>query len=288
VYVEATDQGAVLTAIRGVHGVLSSPRLEFVPLEDRPAVLTRHVIPIDGKWVRVGGRGRYRGDLGYVRTVHPDECTATILLVPRLPADGRRSQRGKKIRPPPRIFDPRLSGHPVLELPDGGLILNRDTYRGGLIQMVFDDTDLRFAVPTAEELDIFDRSLGMDVSRMAKEWSECSARALTPDSRVRVVSGELSGLIGRVLTITGGICQLVSDSAPANVIDIVPSDLRIHFYTGDYVRVKAGTFAGSVGWVTDVERSADLDIVTFIDEASKADKNPKEVSTSHMSTRKFI
>ena len=122
---------------------------------------------------------------------------------------------------------------------------------------------------------------------MADAWSDCSARALTPECRVRLLSGEQSGLIGRVLTISGGICQFLPDSTPTVIIDVLPSNLRLHFCVGDYVRVKVGRFVGSVGWVTQVDRRVDADMVTFIDEASAANKEPKEVCIILLVTTKL-
>jgi len=50
---------------------------------------------------------------------------------------------------------------------------------------------------------------------------------------------------------------------------------------GDYVRVKAGRLAGSVGWVTNADYRLYADLITFIDEASVANSEPKEVSISY-------
>ena len=66
VYIEARDPKAVSMVIRGVNGVFPTPRIEFVPPEDRP-LLKRPTISKANKWVRINGRGTYRGDLAYVR-----------------------------------------------------------------------------------------------------------------------------------------------------------------------------------------------------------------------------
>ena len=145
--------------------------------------------------------------------------------------------------------------------------------------MIFADHRLRLATPTAAELDVFDRSQGLGPSAVAKAWTYLSSKALTPECRVCVLSGAQLGLTGSVLTITDDICELLADSTPTTVIDVHISDLRLHFRVGDYVRVKAGRFAGSVGWVTDVDRKADADLVTLISEASAANSEPQEVST---------
>jgi hypothetical protein len=44
VYIEAIDTVSVSTAIRGLNGVPRSPRVDFVPLEDRPALLNCQTI----------------------------------------------------------------------------------------------------------------------------------------------------------------------------------------------------------------------------------------------------
>jgi transcription elongation factor SPT5 len=284
VYIEARDSGAVSTAIRGLNGVPRSPRIDFVPPEDRPALLNCHTISKVAKWVRVKGRSKHRGDLAYVKAVDRAKSEATVLLVPRLSSDGEKSQAGKRTRQPrpdPRIFDPRLSGNPFDQLEDGGVVFREQTYRGGLVEMIFPDHILSLGTPTAEELELFDRAQGLEVSVMAKAWSYHSAKALMPECQVRLVSGEQSGLTGRVLTITDDICQFLPDSTPTTILDVHFSDLRLHFRVGDYVRVKAGRFVGSVGWVTQVEQRADADLVTFIDEASATNREPKEVRISY-------
>ena len=81
VYIEATDPGAILTAIRGLNGVPRSPCIDSVPFEDRPALLHCHTISKLYQWVRVG-IGEYRGDLGFVREINPSKGEAKVLLVP--------------------------------------------------------------------------------------------------------------------------------------------------------------------------------------------------------------
>jgi hypothetical protein len=267
VYIEARDIVDVSTAICGLNGVPRTPHVDFVPLEDRPALLNCHTISKVGKWVRVKGPGKHSRNLVFVTTVDRAENKAIVLLVPRQPHAS------------PSIFDPWDSGLPFKQLDDGGVVFEGKTYSGGLVEMSFADHRLRLVIPTAEELDVFDRSQGLEASVMAKAWSTHSARALTPESRVRVVSSEQLGLAGSVLTISGEFCAFLPDTM-STVLDVHLYYLRLHFRVGDYVRVKAGRFAGSVSWVTDVERRADADIVTLFDEASAANKEPKEVSIS--------
>jgi transcription elongation factor len=102
------------------------------------------------------------------------------------------------------------------------------------------------------------------------------------------VSGEQSGLVGEVLNIAGDICQFRSLSPPQSIIDVHLSNIRIHFNVGDYVRVKAGIFVGSIGWVTQVEQRPDVDIVTFIDEAMIKKGEAKEVSIFRRSLQHYI
>jgi transcription elongation factor len=97
------------------------------------------------------------------------------------------------------------------------------------------------------------------------------------------VSGEQSGLTGRVVNITGEICQLCSDSSANRNIDVPLSNIRVHICVGDYVRVKAGTFVGSVGWVMQVEQGPDTDIVTFMDETLIKKGEAQDVSIFRLS-----
>jgi ribosomal protein L24 len=279
VYVEARDPVAVSTAISGLQGVPATPRVDFVPLEERPALLKCHTISKVRKWVRVTRPGKHYGDLGFVTSIDRAEDKATVLLVPRSRLGGKKRRGKRRAWAHPRIFDPRESGLSFQQLEDGGVFFERLTYRGGLVEMIYADHRLRLVTPTAEELDVFDRSQGLEASVMADAWSYCSAMALTPECQVRIVSGEQSGLTGTVLTIAIDICQFLPDTV-STIIDIHLYNLRLHFCVGDYVRVKAGRFAGSVGWVTEVERRVDVDLVTLIDEVSATNREPKEVSIS--------
>jgi transcription antitermination factor NusG len=59
---------------------------------------------------------------------------------------------------------------------------------------------------------------------------------------VRVVNGELSGLLGVVQGVRDGMVQISSDVIKDN-LDIPMSDVRKHFKTGDHVKVRARTRA---------------------------------------------
>jgi transcription elongation factor SPT5 len=297
VYVEARSPADVLAAIRDLNGVPSRPHLEFVPLGERPLLLDCHFIDIEaGTWVRVR-RGKYRNDLAYVQTVNRVANEATVLLVPRLspqggPQAGKKSQKGKEkrsaqVRPRACLFDPLLNSS-FRQLDEGRFESRGQLFRGGLIEMIIPDHRLGLATPTPEELDSFGRSQGVDASVIAKSWSEYSVAAVTPDTQVRIMSGEQSGLIGHALLITGDTCQFRPQSQPKSIIDVHLSNLRVHFCVGDYVRVKTGIFVGSVGWVTQVEQMPETDVVTFIDEASMKEGRPKEVSIFRLSLQHFI
>jgi transcription elongation factor SPT5 len=280
-----------LAAIRDLHGVPKRPIVDFVPLEERSALLDCHVIDIEtGTWVRVR-RGKYRNDLAYVQAVNQVVNEATVLLVPRLPDGvpqaGKASRKAKQrrpapVRPHPCLLDPLLATS-FRQLDDGRFESRGQVFRGGLIELKLQDHRLRLAVPTAEELDMFGRSQGVAASIMAKSWSKYSVTALMPDTRVRIVSGEQSGLTGRVVNITGEICQFCSDSSANRNIDVPLSNIRVHICVGDYVRVKAGTFVGSVGWVMQVEQGPDTDIVTFMDETLIKKGEAQDVSIFRLS-----
>ena len=268
-----------MAAIGGLHGVPGRPLLDFVPLEERPTLLSCHFINVEaGTWVRVRN-GKYRKDLAYVQSVNRAENEATLLLVPRLsPARNKsRTMKGKQraqSRPHPGLFDPSLSGVSFRQLDDGRFQSRGQFFRGGLIEMIISDHRLRLAVPTVEELDVFSRSQGVEASVMAKIWSKCSLADVAPETPLRIVSGEQAGLVGHIFNIAGDICQFRSRSLQ---IDVHVSNIRVHFSVGDYVRVKTGVSMGSVGWVTEVEQRPDVDVVTFIDDASMKKGEPKEV-----------
>jgi transcription elongation factor SPT5 len=298
IYVEAKSPNDALMAIRDLNGVPKRPRIDFVSLEERSALLGCQFKDIEaGTWVRIS-RGRYRNDLAYVQCVNGVENEATVLLVPRLSPDGvlqagkaSRKEKEKvpaRVRPHPCLFNPPPSGASCRRLDDGRVEFKGQVFRCGLLEMNLSYHRLMLASPTAEELDVFGRSHGVEASVIGKSWSNHSVTALTPDAVARIVSGEQSGLVGEVLNIAGDICQFRSLSPPQSIIDVHLSNIRIHFNVGDYVRVKAGIFVGSVGWVTQVEQRPDVDIVTFIDEAMIKKGEAKEVSIFRRSLQHYI
>ena len=298
IYIEAKSAEDALIAIRDLNGVPKRPRIAFVPLEERSVLLGWHIMDIEaGTWVRVI-RGKYRKDLAYVQRVNQVEHEATVLLVPRLlpdyvPQAGKASRKGKRkasarVRPHPCLFNRPLSSALCHQLDDGRVQISGQVFRGGLLETTFSYHQLRLAIPTIEELDVFGRSEGVEASVIAKSWSKLSVTALTPDARVRIVSGEQSGLVGELLNIVDETCQFRSLSPPKITFDVHLYHLRIHFDVGNYVRVKAGMYVGSVGWVTKVEQGLDTDFVTFIDEVAIKRREAKEVSIFRQSLQRFI
>jgi hypothetical protein len=216
VYVEAKSPNDVLNAIRDLNGVPKRLCINFVPLEERLALLSGHFMDIEAStWVHVS-RGRYHNDLGYVQTTNRVENEATILLVPQLSPDGKASRKGneKRVRPRPYLFDLVLSSARIHQLDHCRVEYKGHVYRGGLVEKTFSYHQLRLATPTAEELHVFGQSQGVEASVMATSWSKDSVAAMAPDAQVRMVSGEQSGLTGHILSITGDTCQFCPESPP--------------------------------------------------------------------------
>jgi hypothetical protein len=155
IYIESMNSSDVLEAIRDLNGVPSHLCIDFVPLEERSALLGCHSIDIKaGTWARVS-LGKYRNDLAYVQTVDRMENEATVLLVPRLsvPQAGKTSRKGNEKRPArprphPSLFAP-LSGAPCDLLDNGTVEFAGQLFRGGLLEMNISYHWLRLATPTA-------------------------------------------------------------------------------------------------------------------------------------------
>jgi transcription elongation factor SPT5 len=278
IFVETSD---VMSAIEGLTGISTPPNIQFVPLEDRSALMNLGLRSIAvGSWVRVS-KGKYRMDLAHVLDVDVDSRVAKVLLVPRISLDGR-GKRGKRMRASrmaPCIFDAKRLGSKVKQLEDGGVMYKGKTYRSGLLESMFLLNGLYVASPTASELDTFGRTRTIDSSVMTKSWAKWAAASIRQGDRVRVTSGEQAGMIGKVLDIAHEVVTIfpagvsVIDNEDTRYLCIPLTSIRLHLVIGDYICVVFGDNTGKSGAIVEVEG----DLVTFMDGSAKTGQ-PEQVS----------
>lgn len=290
IYAEAREFSDLTAAIKDLPGVPINPRIELVPPENKDQVFNLGLNVKPGTWIRVGWKGRYHNDLGHVLNVNPDSSVATILVIPRIPIKDS-AQTKSKSRPRPRrprpcsqLFDPKLlsspsSSPPFEELDHQRVKWNGDVFRGGLLEKEYSSRKLFTASPRIPELLIFGEAQAIEMSVIRKALYECAAAALRPGNRVCLVSGEQAGLVGKVDAVAGGTISVLPDHGSQNTVIVPFIAVRLHLLVGDYVRVVAGVNAGRRGWVTKVESTDDVDIVTFTDDLVKLDKSSEIIGT---------
>ena len=263
-----------------------SRNFEYVPLEQRPPLLSlRSPTVEEGAWVRFSGRGRYHNDLGNVVDVDHNAQTAMVWLVPRVSleqADRKRKDvkgKGKhRVRPSQEIFHPERSGQHFERLDDAQVKFRGRVFVSGLIALTFPIHKLRPAFPSLPELEVFGRTSVLNASMMLRTLSESAATTLAPGNRVRVVKGEQTGLVGEITDIVDNVITLASEAQAESPIDVPLTSVRAHFRRGDYVLVKIGNDAGKFGCAIEVQQTAEIDWVTFIEDASIKAGSPEQVS----------
>jgi hypothetical protein len=273
IYVEGSFQN-VASAVLGMD--IRRP-IELIPIEERPMLYKLGSINADlGHWVRVQGKGLYGRDLAHVLEVNPSGQEATVLLVPRISSEGKR-KLNSRTRPSPFIFNPEGKGT-VEHLQSGRVRFNKKTFYQGLLELTLPLTKLRAAHPSAAELEVFALSGAIRESVITRAFSDCAAASVVPGHRVRITSGEQTGIIGTVSDVGDGVVKCVSESAPGTAIDVPVACVRLHLEIGDYVQVLMGADIGKHGGIIKVERAIDTDVVTFTDDMSIKSGQPQQVS----------
>jgi ribosomal protein L24 len=112
---------------------------------------------------------------------------------------------------------------------------------------------------------------------MTRAFLDFSVVAVVPGHRVRIISGEQVGLIGKVLGVEDGVVKCISGPEPGTVTDIPVASMRLHLEVGDYVEVHLGGDIGKHGGVIKVERGIDQDCITFTDDMSIKSGQPQQV-----------
>jgi hypothetical protein len=294
IYAEANEYSDLAAAIKDIPGVPFNPTIELVPPENKDQVVNLGLKVQSGSWIRVNCKGRYHNDLGHVLNVDPESNAATILVIPRIPM---KTSARRRLRPSSQLFDPKSSSSPSSsslsfeELDHQRVKWNGEVFRGGLLEKEYSSRKLISASPGIHELLIFRQAEAINTSVITKALFECAAAALRAGNRVRLVSGEQAGLLGKVEAVADGTISFLPDHGSQDAIMVPFIAVRLHLLVGDYVRVVAGIHAGRRGWVTNVVCADDGDIVTFSDDLVGMDKfsetksrlphstAPEEVST---------
>ncbi|GMM51053.1 transcription elongation factor [Starmerella bacillaris] len=289
IYIEAANQAAVLSAVSGMPNVFANSKVLKVPIKEYPDMFRvakkQETELLPGKYVRVK-RGKYAGDLGIVIDLSDNGLEARLKLLPRLDygrttqVTGADGSSKLKERPLPRLFssqeaaqhDPRglqqhgSSSYTYLGEEYVKGFLNKD-FKIGML-------DIDTAAPTLAEISKFQDGGDegdIDLVSIGEELKKSSAQTtkFTDGERIEIISGQQSGLMGRVTDVSGsdGMITVKGDRDPYNGLEVtVPaSHLRKHFNVGDHVRVVRGNFKDDTGLVVDTNGGQ----VTLLSDASQ-------------------
>jgi transcription elongation factor len=229
--------------------------VELVPLDDRV-----HLLDMDspfaittGSWVRLGCRGRYRGDLGLVKEVNLDHGSALVALVPRIRMTRKRDRQN---RPKSALFDVKAVqdeyGFSTVEKRNTGWLFGGKFYLSGLLELDIQLDLLSDVVPTETELDLFRQTRDQTVVSAANNRSV----PLRISDTMAVITGPLQGFVGRVTNIDRDHVVTFESDHSAISLHVHLREVRKGFELGDFVAVLHGEFHGSEGFIVDLDKGS--------------------------------
>jgi transcription elongation factor len=105
------------------------------------------------------------------------------------------------------------------------------------------------AIPTIAELNQFQSHPEITLCDVGLAYLQ----RIVPDDNIKVVAGQLKGLVGRALQCEADSVVVeylpVGDTHP-HTVTLKPRDVRKRFSVGDLVQVIFGQHTGIIGWVT--------------------------------------
>jgi hypothetical protein len=280
VFVEASSLEDVRSACKG----LSHIRGEVSPVSLGDSVnllqlLSGSFMPLSRSWVRIARPALYRQDLAFILDIDNNTNKLNVIFVPRISdtrtvkrkSSGNSSigQKTKAHRPSQALFNDTVVkavyGEGSVVKRGQAFVFNKMTFQHGFVWDWLPRNHFfpSPATPTTEELVLFQSYPDITL----KDVSLAYLQRITPDDNVKVVAGQLRGLVGRAVQCEEDSVVVeymrVGDAEPGRVT-LHPRDVRKKFSVGDQVRVFAGPHLGAVGWVT-----GEMDIVSGDDKGNE-------------------
>lgn len=255
IFVEAASFNTANSVARQFD-VLNKSDVRVLPLEEAHLCLSSGIrfTPSPDSWIRIR-KGRYRGDIAYIRRVDSRSLHIDVIVVPRITYDqGRKRKLG--IRPQPQL----LNAHDVQTKLGPGKIENRNgrwyfqgqSYTGcGYFLLCDVDTAFYCQKPcflTAAELNAFRDCKEIPPHIFIATAKQIASRTLRPGDRILIIGGDCIGL-------SGEICTITEDEADVYLPDqdllysLPLRDIQRNFKSGDNVEVVAGIHKGLKGFV---------------------------------------
>lgn len=114
-------------------------------------------------------------------------------------------------------------------------------------------------------------------SAITQAQAQISTANLRIGARIKIVAGEMAGLVGVMYSITEdtiAVCPTNPDHANRNIVHFPSTDVQPDFLAGDFVRVRSGVYAGQSGWISGFEGKA----VSIAEKQSGPQSLPDQVS----------
>lgn len=293
IFVEAHRDFHVKEAIKGMK-VLNMNSVEIIPVKEITQIFTpdpsKNINLEVGQFVRVK-RGLYDGDLAIIQDFDEGLKKIKVKIVPRLMSgttfdselvqggdkENRfdhfarmREMKRKNMRPAPRFFNPEeFDDVKVFDGPQRGnhaYGYKGKKFENGLLLLTCGIANLQTenVVPTFEEIQIFQKAeprkeYKEDLMERAKKTIEESKKFLKnleKGDKVRIISGDLKGLIGQVVEVSeSGIKVQPALEALSEPYYFMANEIVKIFEVGDHVEILSGKFKGLTGNIIKVEEN---------------------------------
>jgi transcription elongation factor SPT5 len=278
IYIEASSTEKIRAVCENITDVYLRRKWVPVPWNDRAKLRNykekKPTYEI-GDWVRIR-KGLYKGDIALVGSISHRRDDIKLGLLARINMDPKYKRKAGKSfsRPPRHIFNPKtfsdLFGEDSVTLQPGERIhtFRNMQFRDGLLLKWFSPLSFEKSKPSSDELAFFERCPG------AKYWTI----PLEAGERVRILTGEMAGQIGYIISVLGEQLEVVLETPPEGGPDIfclTPEQSIRELRVGDDIIVQRGRDRGKTGVIILFEKKYEKEYIVFIDDSNKA-----EVSTS--------
>jgi len=267
IFVETVDINRTLLSVDTIQYCdTKTIPIKLVPIEKCRQLLTALRYPIAGvgEWVRFR-KGRYKGDVGYVKTVNPTTLEYQVYYAPRLNLTSHRTEHD---RPPIKLFDPvevrnKRGINSVKEINDGFQHRNFFYEYGLRCDLVPYDAVLPGSqLPCYEELAPFASAGLISFEQVTDAVDKITIRLVKQCDLVRVFAGKFTGLVGIVSDMQDtSFIRVTIDYSSGRFEDVEAKYVNSIYMVGDMVKVTVGEDEGSVGWITDIDN--DLNLLIF-------------------------
>ena len=287
IYVEAFREGAVYQAINGIRGI-NKNKVILVPKNEMVDVFNQKPTQVQlkkGTWIRIKN-GIYGGDLGQVYQIDDYNSKPLIRVIPRLDdgaayTQGKRGMGMKNSRPPQKLFNKEeYNGVEKRHNPIFSKMFytyNNMQFKNGFLYKQFPITNLltKDINPTLEEIQKFEREGVRDEASSESESEgglvdmlQTHKLQLSKDEKVRVISGDLINLKGRVTSIKDDQVSVMPDIREIKeCIEFNILDLAKHFEEGDHVSMVSGRHKGQSGHII-IQKDTNI-LTIFLDTTQK-------------------